>query len=148
MHTPKRPPTHQHQLPLLPQPTAPEAESSLDPQVDQLARQLIAFLIEVIDGRRRAQQLRGWVTEEVYQCARSLAAQPTGSRLRIRSIRLQMPRPRIIEASVHLTRTGRSQAAAIRLSFLDGRWQISHLETVRGSLHGPRDAARSGQPRP
>jgi hypothetical protein len=121
------PPARQPMLPLR-EAVAQHPAEQLRPEVDALARQLIAALVEVIAGLRPAPQLRAWVSGRVYELADEWARGGAAAGIRIQSIRLQAPTPRIIEASVHLRQAGRSRAAAVQLIFRDQRWQLTTLE--------------------
>lgn len=117
------------------QPMLPLAQASSEalieeprPEIDGLARQLIAALIEAIAGHRPPTQLRAWVAGGVYELAGELARSGAGAGLTIRSLRLQAPGPKVIEASVHLHQAGRSRAAAIQLTYTDHHWQVTTLE--------------------
>jgi hypothetical protein len=118
------------QQPMLPLSTdalaAPATEAR--GEIDRLARQLIAALFEAIAGRRPPTQLRAWVAAGVYELADELARGGAGAGMTIRSVRLQTPGPKVIEASVHLRQAGRSRAAAIQLTFTDHHWQVTTLE--------------------
>lgn len=116
--------------PMLPLPmTSPAAPAEdVRPETDGLARQLIAALFEAIAGHRPPTQLRAWVAGGVYDLAGELARNGAGTGMTIRSVRLQTPAPKVIEASVHLHQAGRSRAAAIQLTYTDHHWQVTTLE--------------------
>ncbi|PKQ32840.1 MAG: hypothetical protein CVT62_01960 [Actinobacteria bacterium HGW-Actinobacteria-2] len=137
------PSPHQPMLPL-PAPSPPDATEVGRPDTDALARQLIAALVEVIAGHRPAPQLRAWVTVEVYELADELARSGNAAGMRIHSIRLQAPEPGIIEAAVHLRQAGRSRAAAVQLTYLDHRWQLTTLEVAAPAGPAPRTRPASG----
>ncbi len=118
------------QQPMLPLLTPSPAALGEDAHgaIDGLARQLIAALFEAIAGHRPPTQLRAWVGAGVYELAGELARSGVGTGMTIRSVRLQAPAPKIIEASVHLRQAGRSRAAAIQLTYTDHHWQVTTLE--------------------
>lgn len=121
------PAPHQPMLPLVDASPAALIEDTR-PELDRLARQLIAALFEAIAGHRPPTQLRAWVAGGVYELAGELARSGSGTGLTIRSLRLQAPGPRVIEASVHLRQDGRAHAAAIQLTYTDHHWQVTTLE--------------------
>ena len=122
------PPTPQQpMLPLLTPSPAALGEDARG-EIDGLARQLIAALFEAIAGHRPPTQLRAWVAAGVYELAGELARSGAGTGMTIRSVRLQAPAPKIIEASVHLRQAERSRAAAIQLTLTDHHWQVTALE--------------------
>jgi Family of unknown function (DUF6459) len=115
-------------LPLSDPPKQEPTSTLADHQARQLAAALVTSLVEVIAGRRPAQQLSAWVSPEVYVLIEKLAKTQRGSDIHLRSIRVQTPRPQVIEIAVHLVQRGRSKAAALRLHIVAGRWQATGLE--------------------
>ena len=122
---------HRPAQPTLPldEPPEPVPTSTLaDHQARQLAAAVTTSLVEVIAGRRPAQQLSAWASPEVFGLIEKLAISHRGSDIRLRSIRVQTPRPQVIEIAVHLVQRGRSKAAAVSLRIVAGRWQATGLE--------------------
>lgn len=105
----------------------PGSDSESVDQARRLAGSLASALVEIIAGRRSPQQLSGWASPKVQEVVTQLNRSQRCSGLRLRSIRVQQINDLVIEVAAHLTQTGRSRAAALRISRGEGRWQATEL---------------------
>lgn len=105
------------------------------PDPDAWARRLSQILAEVLTGHRPHTQLVRWTTEQVYRHLRRSIAVPSSSSSRRRTrpvvgtVRVCEPADGIAEVSAVLRTSGRTQALALRLEGMDGRWVITALQT-------------------
>jgi hypothetical protein len=90
-------------------------------------RDLISALVETVACRRPLHQLEPWLSADVLAVVERLRAGRASRQVRLRSLRIQHPRPDVLEVALHLGQADRSRAAAVRLTNLDGRWQITQL---------------------
>lgn len=113
----------------------PDVPAPAAPAPEVLERFAIRFahaLVEVTSGVRGPQQLLRWTTESVYDdltrralaLRRSVPADRLVRRIRpqVRSVRVFRPHERAAEVSIHVRHGGRSQAVAVRIEEIDGRW--------------------------
>lgn len=108
----------------------PGSDSESADQARRLAGSLASALVEILAGRRGPQQLSGWASPKVQELVTQLSRSQRCSGLRLRSIRVQQINDLVIEVAAHLTQTGRSRAAALRITRDDGRWQATELVIV------------------
>lgn len=117
---------------------APEATpTDRLPEPGTWAGQVLRAALEVAAGLRPPTQLVRWVSEEVYvRLARrsTLARRPgqrsTSFRAVVQKVLVSQPRDGVVEASALFSDGQRMHAAALRLEGLDGRWQVTALETA------------------
>lgn len=114
-------------LPLALTPDLVVEDSTLDPELQQLATSLISALIEVLSGQRSALQLERWVEPEVLNLVEHLRRGHRGQRWLLRSVRVQAPHSEAVEVSAHLAQGGTSRAAAMRMRLRRGQWVVTHL---------------------
>lgn len=135
--------------PLLPWAGPPEVVDStavIPAPLRRTARDLAGALVETLASRRPLHQLEPWLSPDVLALVERLRAAPTSRHLALRSLRVQQPRPEVIEVALHLRQGERSRAAAMRLVRLDDRWRITQLAiavdpgVVHNAAH-PRQAA-------
>jgi hypothetical protein len=112
---------------MLPPDVVDTTDLPLDPALRQLAASLTAALVEVLAGRRSAQQLELWVVPDVLSLLEHLRRARGGDGIRLRSVRVQAPSESALEVSAHLTQGDASRAAALRISRRRGRWVATHL---------------------
>ena len=94
--------------------------------VQLAARALTGAVVEVLRGRRPAAHLDDLMDPAVVEACEGLAgAVPS---LRLRSLRVQLPAPGVVEAAAHLDDGRASRAAALRLQCSGGRWRCVRLE--------------------
>lgn len=112
------------------QPTAREDLPDPGPFVASMAQ---AF-VEVMAGIRPAPQVARWTAPEVYAALsrRALVAarRTPGARRRavVRRVRVQEPVDGVVEACAVVVHHDRVRAMALRLSGLDRRWVVTHLQ--------------------
>jgi len=111
-----------------PQPTS---RSAL-PEPHGWAARLVQALIEVLAGDRPVGQLVRWTSTEVYDEVSALTL-PRGSGGRtsrgiVRSVHVSEPVDGVAEVAALVRRGRRTNAIALRLEGLDGRWQCTALE--------------------
>ena len=113
--------------------TEPEALTAGDPT--QVAATVVRAAVEVLDGRRSLNQIRGWLTPEVAQqlaerTRLELAIPDRGEPMapvRIRKVHMVRFGDRA-EATVIIDMADRTRAAAARLEARSGAWRVSVLE--------------------
>jgi hypothetical protein len=111
------------------------------PDVRGWSASLALAMAEAVQGRRPVGQLSRWVDERVLatltvarRAARSDAARPGAGPDHgvrpplLRSVRLQFPQPRVVEAAAHVQHGERSSALAFRLDVWYDRWLCTALE--------------------
>lgn len=111
------------------------------PDVRGWSASLALAIAEAVQGRRPVGQLSRWVDERVLATltvagraaraggARSGTGTEHGSRPPIlRSVRLQFPQARVVEAAAHVQQGERSSAFAFRLDAWYDRWLCTALE--------------------
>jgi len=116
--------------PVLPLTVVPEVvagKDGIEPELRQLAAALMAALVEVLSGRRSAEQLERWVEPELLSLVEHLQRSRSGHDLKLRSVRVQAPHTQAVEVSAHLRQGATSRAAALRISWRRGQWVATHL---------------------
>jgi|GEM_PF-2133039 hypothetical protein len=116
--------------PLLPWAGLPEVidvTAFVPAEVHRLARDLTSAMVETLAGRRPLHQLEPWLSPDVLSVIETVRSQRTSRNVRLLSLRIQQPHPRAVEVALHLRQSGRSRAAAVRLTRWHGRWQITQL---------------------
>lgn len=112
------------------QPTARDDLPDPQPFVVSMAQ---AF-VEVMAGIRPAPQVARWTSPEVYAAlarrAFVAARRDGGARRRavVRRVRVQEPIDGVVEACAVVVHHDRVRAMALRLSGLDRRWVVTHLQ--------------------
>lgn len=91
------------------------------------ARSLLVALVDAIQGRRQTAQLTRWVSDEVMAdlVLRARLHQRAPLPLAVRSLRVQMIEPAVVEASGRLQAGDRFTAVALRLERKGHRWLCS-----------------------
>jgi len=107
-------------------------EPSALPEPHGWAARLVQALIEVLAGDRPVGQLVRWTSTEVYDEVSALTL-PRGSGERtsrgvVRSVHVSEPVDGVAEVAALVRRGRRTNAVALRLEGLDGRWQCTALE--------------------
>lgn len=113
--------------------TEPEAVTVGDPT--EIAATVVRAAVEVLDGRRSLNQIRGWLTPQVAaqlaERTRLELAIPdrdnTSRPIRIRKVHVVRFGDRA-EATVIVDANARVRAAAARLEARSGAWRVSVLE--------------------
>jgi hypothetical protein len=92
---------------------------------------LVAMLIEVLDGRRPASQLRDMLSEQVYAALQTrVRTTRPGRARRLRSIHPCRPAPGVLELCATFGTPHRTFAAALRLEYRAGRWRCTALRVL------------------
>lgn len=116
--------------PLLPWASPPEVVDStafVPAALRRTARDLAGALVETLASRRPLHQLEPWLSPDVLTLVERLRAAPASRRLTLKSLRVQHPRAEVLEVALHLCQGDRSKAAAVRLTTIGGRWQLTQL---------------------
>lgn len=98
------------------------------------SQNMIRACLEVIDGVRPASQVSRWVTPEVYEriSRRGLLARRRRQRQKqpsvVRSVHVCEPVDGVAEIAAVVIHQNRVRAVALRMTGVDGRWQISVLQ--------------------
>lgn len=107
----------------LPRPPVPQRTIE-DELVRRRAQQALRLTLEVLDGRRPCGQLGGLVEPAVRRYVAAAAAHRAAGRpapsARLRSLRLDQPRPGVAEVAAVCELGGRIRAIAARFELLDG----------------------------
>ena len=118
-----------------PQPTLPWAvpdsvapQEQVEPALRQVAAAITAAVVEVLSGQRPVSQLERLAHPDLVSLVGHLCRARVGANLRLRSIRVQVPQPNVIEVAAHLRLAAGSRAAALRLQRRQGQWVCTHLE--------------------
>ncbi|GAA1396859.1 Rv3235 family protein [Luteococcus peritonei] len=114
-------------------PTAPS-----DPHAEQVGRLLgaaAAQLLEVLQGRRTAHQLAGWVEEAPRELLAAWSRRRSWQGTGIVSVRGSRTSPRVLEGWIHLAerterRGPRHFCAVVRLEHGHGRWVVTCFQVV------------------
>lgn len=103
------------------------------------ARSLLVALVDAIQGRRQTAQLTRWVSDEVMAdlVLRARLHQRAPLPLAVRSFRVQLIDPAIVEASGRLQAGNRFTAVALRLERKGHRWLCAVVDF--GPLAHPGD---------
>lgn len=120
-----------------PSPPEPHDPGEKVPQsVFRAAHALARALTEVLQGHRPPHRLESVLAPDALRLAGRLAGDPSfGTRLRLRSIRVQAPAEGVAEAALVWSDGRRGHAAALRLEAHDARWVCVELETtLRGRV--------------
>jgi len=92
---------------------------------------LVTMLIEVLDGRRPASQLRDMLSEQVYAALQTrVRTTRPGHGRRLRSIHPCRPAPGVLELCATFGTPHRTFAAALRLEYRAGRWRCTALRVL------------------
>ena len=116
--------------PLLPWASPPDvvdATAVVPAELRRVARDLASGLVETVASRRPLHQLEPWLSADVLTVVERLRTDRSSRQVRLKSLRIQHPRPEVLEVALHLHQADRSRAAAMRLTTRDGRWQITGL---------------------
>lgn len=97
------------------------------PQVDPVrgvAAGVVRVLLEVVDGRRRVEQVAAVASPSVCRYMRAARLGQAAPRVfRVRSLRLCRPAESVLEAAAVVAIAGRVRALAARLERTDGAWR-------------------------
>jgi Family of unknown function (DUF6459) len=102
-----------------------------DPEV--WSRRMAQAVAEVLCGVRPVAQLARWTSRDVYESLRRRGSRTAtravpDRRAVVRSVRVGLPTPGVVEACAVVVARGRVQAVALRLEGADGRWRMTALE--------------------
>lgn len=111
-------------LPFLGEPANPP-DWRLSAEVKVATISLVAAVVEVLCGRRPPHQLQLWASPTVADQVEQLCSPQQTRDWRLRSLRAQQPSEHTVEVTVHLAHTGHSRAAALQLTWCQGRWMIT-----------------------
>lgn len=119
-----------------PQPALPWAmvpagvvpQEQVEPALRQVAAAITTAVVEVLSGQRPVAQLERLAHPDLVGLVGRLCRDRVGANLRLRSIRVQVPQPNVIEVAAHLRLAAGSRAAALRLERRPGGWVCTHLE--------------------
>lgn len=106
------------------------------PDPESFGRRLLVGALEVLAGRRSAQQLTGHLSPAVYsglvadldRAGRPGRAHPWRAPSSLRSLRISEPADGVAELSAVIQVGPRCRAIAARLEGLDGRWRCVRLQ--------------------
>lgn len=104
------------------------------PDPAPVVRRLVQAYVEIMAGLRPAAQVARWSAPEVYDvlCRRSVVAarQPKTTQRRpvVRQVRVQEPADGVVEACAVVIEHDRVRALAIRMTGVDRRWVVTHLQ--------------------
>jgi hypothetical protein len=106
------------------------------PDPRMLRRGLVQVLVEVMAGHRSATQLLRWTTSDVYAKVRAQTlppprpgTKPTRRLPRVTSIHSGYPADDVVEICAVVAGQYRTQAIALRIEGVNGRWIVTALET-------------------
>lgn len=94
----------------------------------RMIRGVATAIIEVTQGRRPMHQLAGVFDPDAQAVLSRLYAIKGVGEFSVRSLRAQMPSPRVVEVTLHLRKGARTAVAAFRMEPRAGGWRCSHLE--------------------
>ncbi|MCA0252169.1 MAG: Rv3235 family protein [Actinobacteria bacterium] len=100
----------------------------LDPTLRRLATAAVSGVVEMLAGRRPAEQLESWMEPEPLALLSHLRGAGATAGIRLQSVRIQQPRPGALEVTAHLRQGSASRAAALRFSRRGERWTVTRIE--------------------
>lgn len=92
------------------------------------AAMLARALVEAASGVRPVGQLARWVTPDVLGILHTMVVNRSSQPLALRRVLVSEPLPGVAEVTAIVQRGGRTEAMALRMEGLDGRWVVTAWE--------------------
>jgi hypothetical protein len=92
------------------------------------AATFVRALLETLAGDRPVAQFVRWMTPEVFDGLEPLTSVRRPGRVSVRRLRVAEPAPGVAEVTAVVQRDARTEAVALRLEGLDGRWVVTALQ--------------------
>jgi hypothetical protein len=115
-------------------PVAEAPDDSGRPDPDSFARAVCQAIIDVLAGRRAAQQMMRWLRPDLFDMLRrraSTAAERTtprpGRGAVVRSVRTCRVSPDVVEAAAVIVDGRGARAMAVRLEAVGPRWRVTAM---------------------
>lgn len=107
-------------------------EDDLSPAAERSVRAIVRATCEALAGHRPASQVRPVLASPVGLLLDHLMRAGVGRGLRVGSVRVQAPRPDVVEVSVRVVTPRGEGALALCIESGDGRWLVTALEAGLG----------------